>query len=517
MSLLTGEPTTADVIALEKSRILIIPQETFTSYLVINPTSVGIIAKTITHRLKMRQQDEKAMTLLKDAWQNAPDPYGLSLSTDIPMKILVLNCGSSSLKFGYYDTSQEMNNYKGIVERIGLEGSRFIAKSLKGMISEDLGRIDHYEAFEVIIQRLTSPDDGVIKDLDKLDAVGHRVVHGGENYSNAVIIDKEVIDMIDKNSLLAPLHNPLNLLIIQESMNRMPNIPHVAVFDTGFHQKMPQHSYLYGLPYEFYESDSIRRYGFHGISHQYVALQGAAFLKRDFRQLKIITCHLGNGASICAIDHARSVDTTMGMTPLEGLMMGTRCGDLDPSIILHLVREKGLSIAEVDDLLNHRSGLNGLSGISSDLRELEESAGRGDKRALMALDAFSYRIRKYIGAYIAAMGGLDVLIFTGGIGEGSSRVRSLSCRNLSYLGIIIDNLRNKKELPGPGKVMEISDDESRIKVLVVPTDEERMIARETIRSIEYRNVARVIEKKKEKTVKIEISAHHVHLSRETLD
>ncbi|MFC1534943.1 acetate/propionate family kinase [Thermodesulfobacteriota bacterium] len=515
MSLLTGEPTSADVIALEKSQILVIPQETFSTYLVVNPGAVSIIAKTITQRLRNRQQDEEAQARVEDAWRSSPDPYGLNLSTDTPMKILILNCGSSSLKYGYYDTAQQMNNCEGIVERIGLGDSRIISKSRKGKTSKDLGHTDHNKAFKVVIAQLTDPDEGVIKDLNELNAVGHRVVHGGDKYSGAVIINEDVIDVIDKNSILAPLHNPLNLLIIKQSMNLMPQVPQVAVFDTGFHQSMPQHSYLYGLPYDFYEKDRIRRYGFHGISHNYVALQAAAYLKSNFKELKIITCHLGNGASISAIDHGRSVDTTMGLTPLEGLLMGTRCGDLDPSIIIHLMREKGLSAEETDEILNRQSGLKGLSGISSDLREVEEAAGKGDQRALLTLDVFCYRIRKYIGAYVAALGGLDVLVFTGGIGEGSSRVRSLSCQGLLYMGIMIDNIRNKEA--SLGEVVEISDENSQIKILVVPTDEERMIAREAIRAIGYRNVAKVIEKKKEKEIPIETSAHHVHLSKEDVD
>ncbi|MBW2608722.1 MAG: acetate/propionate family kinase [Deltaproteobacteria bacterium] len=517
MSLLTGEPTSADVIALEKSQILIIPQETFSTCLVVNPGAVSIIAKTITQRLKNRQHDEEAQARVEDAWRSAPDPYGLSLSTDTPMKILIMNCGSSSLKYGYYDTAQQTNNRKGMVERIGLEDSRIISKSLKGKTSKDLGHIDYNEAFKAVVSQLTDPDEGVIGNLNELTAVGHRVVHGGEKYSGAVVVNDEVIDAIDKNSILAPLHNPLNLLIIKESMNLMPQVPQVAVFDTGFHQNMPQHAYLYGLPYDLYEKDRIRRYGFHGISHNYVALQTAAYLKSNFKELKIITCHLGNGASISAIDHGRSVDTTMGLTPLEGLIMGTRCGDLDPSIIIHLMREKGLSVDETDEILNRQSGFKGLSGISSDLRELEEAAGKGDQRALLTLDVFCYRIRKYIGAYVAALGGLDVLVFTGGIGEGSSRVRSLSCQGLSYMGIMIDNMRNKEASPGPGDAAEISDENSRIKVLVVPTDEGRMIARETIRAIGYQNVAKVIEQKKEKKIPIETSAHHIHLSKEDVD
>ena len=517
ISLLTGEPTNADIIALEKCQLLLIPQETFSTFLAVNPDALRVMAKTITERLRWREQDETAQARVADAWRSAPDPYGLKLSTPTPMKILVINCGSSSLKFSYFDTAQETNNLEGIVERIGLENSRIVYSSRKARISRELGHVDHSRAFEVMVALLTDQDEGVIGNMNELAAVGHRVVHGGDKYASATIIDEEVIRHIDKNSRLAPLHNPLNLMAIRESIKLMPEAVQVAVFDTAFHQKMPLQAYLYGLPYELYEEDRIRRYGFHGISHNYVALQAAAHLKRNFREMKIITCHLGNGASLCAIDHGRSVDTSMGLTPLEGLIMGTRCGDLDPSVVIHLLRERGLSIEEVDDILNRQSGLRGLSGISSDLRELEDAANRGDHRSVLAIQVFCYRIRKYIGAYISALGGLDALVFTGGIGEGSAWVRSLACQGLSYMGILVDDILNKTISPGRGEVADISDERSWVKVLVIPTDEGRMIARETIRTVGYQNVAQVIERQKKREIPIEVSAHHIHLSRKDAD
>ena len=512
MSLLTGEPTSADVIALKKCEILLIPQRIFSTIVAVNPEAVRILAKTITDRLKSRQQNEEEQTRVLNAWRSAPDPYGLSLSPDTPKKILVINCGSSSLKFSYFDTAQETNNLEGIVENIGLENSAIHSSSEKGEVNKELGSIGYKEAFQTVVELLTDSKDGVISDLNELSAVGHRVVHGGDKYGSAVIIEKEVIKDINKYSSLAPLHNPPNLMAIQESINLLPEVPQVAVFDTGFHQKMPRHAYLYGLPYEFFEKDHIRRYGFHGISHNYVALQAAAYLKRNFRELKIITCHLGNGASLCAIDHGRSVDTSMGLTPLEGLIMGTRCGDIDPSTILHICREKGLSVEEVDDILNRQSGLKGLSGISSDLRKIEEEASKGNQRALLALDVFGYRIRKYIGSYIAAIGELDALVFTGGIGEGSAWVRSLACQGLSHMGIRMDNILNKTVSPGPGEVGDISDELSEVKILVIPTNEGKMIARETIRTLRYQDVTHVIKSQKEKRFPIEVSAHHIHLA-----
>jgi len=515
-SLLTGEPTNADVIALTKCQLFLVPQAIFSSFLAVNPDAVRIMAKTITDRLKSRQTNEDELSRVEEAWRNIPDPYGLRLVTASPEKILVINCGSSSLKFHYYDTADETNNLSGLVERIGLDNSSLTADSKKGKVSKKLGTTGYEEAFKAVVDLLTDEQDGVIDDLSELSTVGHRVVHGGDKYNHPVIIDAEVVRDIQKYAQLAPLHNPANLMAITESRKLMPGVPQIAVFDTGFHQKMPSHAFLYGLPYEFYEKDGIRRYGFHGISHQYVALQAATHLKRRFRELKIITCHLGNGASVCAIDHGRSVDTSMGLTPLEGLIMGTRCGDLDPSAILYLNKEKGLSLEEIEEILNRRSGLKGLSGISSDLREIEEEANKGNQRALQTIDIFCYRIRKYIGAYVAAIGGLDALIFTGGIGEGSAWVRGLACQGLSHMGISVDTIRNKTSYPAQEEVSDISDEFSQVKVLVIPTDEERMIAREAIRTLGYQDMKQVLKSQKEKKIPIEVSAHHVHLARDEM-
>ena len=515
-SLLTGEPTNADVIALTKCELVLIPQVLFSTLLAVNPDAVRIMAKTITDRLRARQGNEEERTRIEDAWRDIPDPYGLRLPTAMPEKVLVINCGSSSLKFRYYDTEDESNNSSGAVERIGLDNSFLTSESKKAKVHRALGKTGHKEAFQTVVKLLTDEKDGMISDLSELSVVGHRVVHGGDKYDRSVIIDEEVVQDIDSYSRLAPLHNPANLMAILESQKLMPNVPQVAVFDTGFHQKMPPHAFLYGLPYGFYEDDGIRRYGFHGISHHYVALQAAAHLKRDFRELKIITCHLGNGASICAIDHGRSVDTSMGLTPLEGLIMGTRSGDLDPSAVVYLSKTKRLSLEEIEEILNRQSGLKGLSGVSSDLREIEEEAGRGNQKALAAIDVFCYRLRKYIGAYVAAIGGLDALVFTGGIGQGSAWVRGLACQGLSHMGIRVDTILNKTAAPGHAEVAEISDEYSRVNVLVVPTDEERMIAREAIRTLGYQDVTRVLEIQKEKKIPIEISAHHVHLTKEDM-
>jgi acetate kinase len=516
ISLLTGEPTVADVIALERCELLLIPQEVFSAFLAVNPNALRVMAKAITERLRWREHDEAAQTRIEGAWRNAPDPYGLKLSTAMPMKVLTLDCDGSSLRFSYFDTAREQNNVAGKVERIGAKDARIVYSSPKGRTRQGLGPVDHAQALRAIATLLTADDEGIIGDLSELDAVGHKVVHGGDRYGNAVVVDEQVMEQIDKCSRFARLDNPLNLLIIKESIKLVPEVPHVAVFDTGFHQEMPPQAHLYGLSYQLYDEDRIRRYGFHGISHHYAALQAAAYLKRPFQGLELITCHLDDEASLCAIDHGRSVDTSMGLTPLEGLIMGTRCGDLDPSIVLYLLREKGLSIERVDEMLHHESGLKGLSGISGDFYELEDAANRGDPRSIEAIQAFCYRIRKYIGAYVSAMSGLDALVFTGHIGEGSAWVRSLACQGLSYMGILIDEVLNNAIPPRPKEVTEISGIGSQVKVLVIPTDEGRMIARETIRTVGYQNVAKVI-KRQAKEIPIEVSAHHIHLCREHVD
>jgi acetate kinase len=511
MSLLTGEPTSADVIALEECQLLLIPLDVFTAFLATSHEAVKVLAKTMTERLKSRQESAEEQLLIKEAWQSAPDPYGLGLSTAEPMKILVLNSGSSSLKFSYFDTQDQTNNLEGIVDRIGLEKSCLIVRSKVGETSKELGSVNHSQALKAVVALLTDRNQGVVRHLAELAAVGHRVVHGGDKYSNATIIDDQIIKGIEQNSNLAPLHNPINLMGIKEAIKLMPDVPQVAVFDTGFHQKIPPHAHLYGLPYQLYEEDRIRRYGFHGISHNYVALKAASYLRRDYREMKLITCHLGNGASICAIDHGRSIDTSMGFTPLEGLIMGTRCGDIDPSIVSYLCREKGYSLAEVDEILNRESGLKGLSGLSSDLRELEETASRGNSRALVTINTFCYRIRKYIGGYVAALGGLDGLVFTGGIGEGSAWVRGLACQGLEYIGIEVDDILNRTVATGSKEVSDITDEHSRVKVLVIPTHEERFIAREVVRTLNKQKVTQLIRSQKEREIPIEVSAHHVHL------
>jgi len=370
----------------------------------------------------------------------------------------------------------------------------------------------HHHALLKIFELLTSPEYQVINDIHEITAIGHRIVHGGEKYSNPEVINDEVIKEIERNTELAPLHNPINLMGIKECKKIMPNVPQVGVFDTAFHNNMPKYAYLYGVPYELYEKDGVRRYGFHGSSHHYVSLMASSYTKRHFTSLKIISCHLGNGASVCAIDRGQSIDTSMGMTPLEGLIMGTRCGDIDPAIIHFLKEKKGYTLDAIENMLQKESGLKGISGISNDMSQILEAAEKGSERAYLAMHMFCYRVKKYIGAYAAALGGLDILIFTGGIGEHGSGIRALICQSLSLFGVVIDEKQNKRDVP-ESDILEISydDSRSRVKVLVVKTNEAKMIARETIRALGHENVSKRIKKEKQH-IPIGISAHHVHLS-----
>lgn len=402
------------------------------------------------------------------------------------MKILVLNSGSSSVKYQIIDMEDESVLSKGVVERIGLPGSRLKHRTSNGeehIVEREVK--DHRAAIDLILEYITHPELGVLKNVEELGAVGHRVVHGGEKFTSSVLITDEVIEMIKECIPLAPLHNPANLAGIEAAKAAVPHVPMVAVFDTAFHQTMPDYSYMYALPYELYEQHRIRRYGFHGTSHRYVSDRAAKLLGRPKEELKIITAHLGNGASMAAVKFGRSMDTTMGYTPLEGLYMGTRCGNLDPAIPLAIQREMKLSFTEVDHLLNKKSGMLGVSGISSDMRDLEEAAEKGNKRAILALSMYAYMVKKYIGAYAAAMEGLDVLVFTAGIGENSWLIREKSCEGLDFIGIKIDREKNRGMIRG--KEGSISAEGSRVEVLVIPTNEELVIARDTKEIVEGKN------------------------------
>ena len=393
------------------------------------------------------------------------------------MNILVINCGSSSLKFQLINSESEGVLAKGLCERIGIDGKLTYQPEGGEKTTSDKAMPTHTEAIQFVIDALTDEKTGVVKSLDEINAVGHRVVHGGEKFASSVVIDDEVLKAIEECNDLAPFHNPANLIGINACRELMPGVPMVAVLDTAFHQTMPSKAYMYGLPYEYYEKYKVRRYGFHGTSHSFVSKRVAELVGKAYDETKTIVCHLGNGASICAVENGKSVDTSMGLTPLEGLVMGTRSGDIDPAIMEFLAKKENLDIAGLMNVLNKKSGVYGLSNnLSSDFRDLSEAAADGNEIAELALDVFAYRVAKYVGSYTAAMNGVDNIVFTAGIGENSAIVRTMVCKYLGYLGIEIDEELNGKR----GQEIIISTPESKVKVLVVPTNEELAIARETV-------------------------------------
>lgn len=397
------------------------------------------------------------------------------------MKILVINCGSSSLKYQLIDSSSEEVLAKGLCERIGIAGSAITHQPAgKEKVKSEVPMPDHTQAVMYVIEKLMDKEVGVINSMDEIDAVGHRIVHGGEKFAGSVVLNEEVLKAIEECNDLAPLHNPANLVGINSCREIMPNVPMVGVFDTAFHQTMPEKAYLYGLPLEYYKNHKVRRYGFHGTSHDFVSKRAAQILGRNVEDMKIIVCHLGNGASVSAVANGKSVDTSMGLTPLEGLIMGTRSGDLDPAIITFLAEKEGISEKEVIDICNKKSGVLGLSdGLSSDFRDLAEAAEAGNKVAETALETYAYRVGKYIGAYAAAMNGVDAIVFTAGAGENNACVRALIGQYIGFLGTNIDPVKNKIR----GEEIILSDEGSKVVTMVVPTNEELAIARETERLV----------------------------------
>jgi acetate kinase len=513
MALMTGDVVLADFIAESRCEVLLIPVSLFQSVIVAEPGAVQRISRTIAERMKTVLTDPaKAVAALGQS----DDPYGLKLKGERPEKILVINCGSSSLKYCFYDTADESRQARGQVERIGIDGTKLAHRGPKGEVKRELPKGGFAEAFKTMVAELTSKETGVIGGAGEVSVVAHRVVHGGEKFTEGTIITDEVLAQIEALNPLAPLHNPVNLAGIREMRRLFPAVPQVAVFDTAFHHTLPAYAYLYGLPYELYEKRAVRRYGFHGTSHHYVSLRAAQFLKRRPNELRLVSCHLGNGSSLCAVDHGRSADTSMGFTPAEGLIMGTRCGDVDAGVLAFLERIEKLTASQSEEMLNKKSGLLGLSGISSDMREIQKAADGGHPRALLALKTYCYRVRKYIGAYVASMGGLDAVIFTGGIGQGSAEVRALSLQGLGCMGIAIDEQRNR-DARGFTEVCRISSDDSKVAVLVVPTDEERMMAREALRTISRSYITRVLEAQKQQPFLVEVSAHHIHLTQEHVE
>jgi acetate kinase len=392
------------------------------------------------------------------------------------VKVLVVNCGSSSIKYQLVNMNDESVLAKGLVERIGLDGSILTHQPEgkdKVVINADIK--NHSIGIKLVIEALTDAKHGVITDMKEIAAVGHRVVHGGEKFADSVLITPAVMDALEACIEMAPLHNPPNIMGINACAEIMPGVPQVAVFDTAFHQTMPKHAFLYALPYEAYEKYGIRRYGFHGTSHKYVSQQAADLMGESITNLRIITCHLGNGASIAAVKHGKCIDTSMGFTPLEGLVMGTRCGGIDPAIIPFLMKKEGMTAEQIDSYLNKKSGVLGVSGVSSDFRDIENAANSGNDRSELALEMFAYRVRNFIGSYTAAMGGVDAIVFTAGLGENSISMREKICTGLEFLGTKIDPVKNNVR----GKAQEISVDGAQVKIFVIPTNEELVIARDT--------------------------------------
>ena len=393
------------------------------------------------------------------------------------MNVLVINCGSSSLKYQLFNMTDESVLAKGLVERIGIEGSR-LKHEVEGKDKKtiEVSMKDHKEALAQVLDAIVHTEHGAIASLDEINAVGHRVVHAGEKYSASVVINDSVMAALEECIELAPLHNPPNIIGIKAIEELLPGVKNVGVFDTAFHQTMPKSAYVYALPYEYYERDHVRRYGFHGTSHRYVSQRAAEMLGKPLSETKIITCHLGNGASIAAIDGGKSVDTSMGFTPLEGLVMGTRCGDIDPQIVTYIMGKEKLTLEQMNDIMNKKSGVLGISGVSSDFRDIEDAAAAGNERAILALDIYHSNVRKYIAAYASVLGQVDAIVFTAGLGENGIESREEICKNLEFMGTKLDANKNKIR----GKEAFVQTDDSSVKIMVVPTNEELMIARDTL-------------------------------------
>ena len=393
------------------------------------------------------------------------------------MNVLVINCGSSSLKYQLFNMKDESVLAKGLVERIGIEGAKLTHEGSTGNKEKiEVPMKDHKDALGHVLEAITHAEYGAVKSLDEINAIGHRVVHAGEKFSGSVVITDDVMSALEECIELAPLHNPPNIMGVSAMQELLPGVPNVGVFDTAFHQTMPKSSYVYALPYEYYEKDHVRRYGFHGTSHKYVSQRTAEILGKKIEDTKIITCHLGNGASLAAIDGGKSIDTSMGFTPLEGLVMGTRCGDIDPQIVTYIMGKENLSLDDMNNIMNKKSGVLGISGVSSDFRDIEDAAKAGNERAILALDIYHLNVRKYIAAYASVLGGVDAIVFTAGLGENGIDSRKAICQNLEFMGAVLDTDKNKVR----GKETIISTDDSKVKIMVVPTNEELMIARDTL-------------------------------------
>ncbi len=511
MSLLTGDRTVADVIAGNRCFVLMIPQGLFNAHILVSPKAITFLSKLLADRSRALAVDLTSRQFHEQALAKSGDPYALSLKTHVPGKILAFNVGLSQIRFGIYDTEDTAKDVHGIIDCGDCSVAR-VTMTADGVTTfRERPPFPLNDFIKVMFESMLTLGDKHLFTPFEVIAVGHRVVHGGSKFSSSAVITPQVMADIEALSVFAPLHNPINLEGIRESLKVFPDAPHVAVFDTAFHQTLPTYAYLYGLPYDYYKKEGIRRYGFHGTSHRFVSLKAAEIVKRPLGELEIISCHLGIGSSLCAIDHGRSVDTSMGMTPSEGLIMSSRAGNIDPAVMIHLAEHYHLGPDALSRLINSESGLKGISGISSDIHEVEEAANDGHHRALLAHRAFCYQVRKNIGAYVAAMGGVDVLAFTGEIGETSPTVRSLACQGLAYMGIKLDEDKNRSLGKATSHAV-ISAEDSPVKILVIQNNDERLVAWEALRAMERNQITLTIRDKQDMPIPIEVSAHHVHLS-----
>jgi acetate kinase len=490
MAVMTGDKRMADIIGASRCKVLLIPQALFSTLLIIHPPTIRQLSKIISERSKQLGIADSRKAMGSSVVRNSADPYGLSLHSDKPEQLLIIDCRLDLLRYTVYATADEKNRIDGLITGIGSK------EALQ-------------DAFSALAAELTAAGSVIT-------AIGHRVVHGGEQFNGPAFITNAVIAEIEALARFAPRHNPFNLIGIREALRRFPHLPQVAVFDTSFHHTLPSYAYLYGLPYAYYEQHKVRRYGFHGLSHSYASLKAAQFLKRPYNELEIISCHLGHDASLCAVDHGRSIDTSMGLTPAEGLIMSTRCGDIDPAALVYLMKTEHLDSAGLDQLINESGGLKGLSGVSPDMREIEAAAREGNHQALLAFKTFCYRLRKYIGSYMAAMGGLDVLVFTGRIGQGSASMRGMVCQGLACMGIFIDEEKNRAA-ENLEQECDIATAASPVRILVIPADEQRMIARETLHTLSSHFIDAMIHHQAKVPIPLEVSAHHVHLAQEHVE
>ncbi|MEO5361968.1 MAG: acetate/propionate family kinase [Nitrospirota bacterium] len=513
MSIITGEPSGVDIVAADNSLLVRVPRETVSEIFAKNPKSLSRFVQMLTKRLVKRQTETTWSASRETAIKVNNDPYDLEFSSAVdPIKILVVNCRNTSLKYTLFNTAYSVPLVDGIIEKIGSPDSSHMIHSPLGGMEQHESLQDIASALKSMITAIADPKKGYLKNIEEIKAIGHRVVHGGDRFFNSIVVNDEVIAGIRSCNKMAPMHNPYNLMGIEVLEKLIPSAVHVAVFDTAFHRNMPEHAYRYALSKSLNEDETIRRYGFHGTNHNFVMLKAAEFLKRRVKELKIISCHLGHGSSVCAIDHGRSIDVSMGMTPLEGLIMGTRSGDVDPGLLLYLT-QIGYTTEELNRILNAESGLKGLTGVSGYMTDVLKAAEEGNVMAETAIRMFCYRVKKYIGAYTAALGGLDVLIFTGGIGAGSYEIRARVCQGFEGFGTIIDSDLNKMNKPLTMQVEDVSDEKSKVKILVIQPDEKKMIARETLHAMgRFHSSKHRIEDYKNMPIPVNVSAHHVHLN-----